>query len=138
MARRVSEGVIQDTPNLISSEEITPQSDNPVLSTEVNTIYNQEEGKVSFSLEDGTQVVMKSPKTRQFLLLESFIKSVEPEYKTESFIAIKLASLCITKFGNEDKISFDNLLDNLEINDLERVAEAITCFRDKLESIARG
>lgn len=106
-------------------------------SDELKIEYNPEEGIANFSLEDGTSVEMKYPKTRQFLLLESFMKSAEPEYRTESFAAVKLASLCITKFGDKDKVTFDELLDTLEVSDLERVAAAIICFRDKLEAAAR-
>lgn len=128
MAKRVViEGTNEQSPSLISNtqpNQINFKSD-----------YDEEAGIVSFQLEDGTPVVMKSPKTRQFLLLEGFMKSVEPEYKTESFIAVKLASLCITKFGNKDKVTFDELLDELEITDLERVAEAIMCFQDKLSAL---
>jgi len=91
---------------------------------------------VKFELTDGTSVEMKSPKTRQFLLLESFMKSAEDEYKTESFMALKLASLCITKFGDKDKVSFDELLE-IEIEDVERVAASLGCFRDKFEYLGR-
>jgi hypothetical protein len=133
MVRKVAiEGVKQDNPNLIIS---TPEQKSD--ESEFQAEFNEEEGVVSFSLEDGTPVVMKSPKTRQFLLLESFLKSAEQEYKTESFVAVKLASLCITKFGEKDKVSFDQLLDELEIIDLERLAAALSVFRDKLEAIGR-
>lgn len=133
--RHVAEGVKQDTPHLISGVSELPVESTE--STEFQVEYNQEEGIASFSLEDGTAIVMKSPKTRQFLLLDSFMKSVDSDYKTESFVAVKLASLCITKFGDRDKVTFDELLDNLEITDLERVAAAIMCFRDKLEAVGR-
>ncbi|BAY23715.1 hypothetical protein NIES2100_35070 [Calothrix sp. NIES-2100] len=135
MTRRVAvDGLKQDTPNLISGTPVLPTES--IESDEFKADFNPDEGTVSFQLEDSTPVVMKSPKTRQFLLLESFIKTAEPEYKTESFIAIKLASLCITKFGTLDKVSFDYLLDELEFTDLERLAAAISCFRDKLDAIA--
>ncbi|MBD2196614.1 MULTISPECIES: hypothetical protein [Calothrix] len=132
MAKRVViEGTPSESPTLINNES------QPIQEVEKKSEidFNAEEGIASFKLEDGTPVVMKSPKTRQFLLLESFMKSTEAEYKTESFIAVKLASLCITKFGNKDKVTFDELLDELEITDLERVAEAIMCFQDKLEAL---
>lgn len=128
MARKV----IVEEPKQEDIISLTQKEDSSEFSVE----FNQEEGTVTFQLTDGTVVKMKSPKTRQFLLLESFIKSADEEYKTESFLALKLASLCITKFGTKDKISFEELIDTLEIEDVERVAAAIVCFRDKLEYLA--
>lgn len=126
------DGLKQDTPNLISGDSVLPSESN-----EFKVEYNPDEGTASFELEDGTPVVMKSPKTRQLLRLESFISSADPEYRTDSFTAVKLASLCISKFGDKDSVTFDYLLDELDFTDLERLAAALSCFRDKLEAITR-
>lgn len=127
--------VIVEEPKQPTQEEIVslPEKEQ---SSEFQVEFNQEEGIVNFKLTDGTPVQMNSPKTRQFLLLESFVKSAESEYKTDSFIVLKLASLCITKFGAKDKISFEELIDTLEIEDVERVAAAIGCFQDKFKYLA--
>lgn len=100
--------------------------------------YNPDSGVVTFELTDGTSVTMSSPKTRQFLLLESFIRSAGEEYKTESFMALKLASLCISKFGAKKAISFDELLDTLEIEDVERVAAALAFFQNKFDYLSKA
>lgn len=99
--------------------------------------YDQDNQVVSFELTDGTPVVMKSPKAKQFLLLESFAKQAEQEYLTDSFVMLKLASVCITKYGKKDSITFNDLVDNLELEDIERVVSALSFFRDKLEYLAR-
>ncbi|MBD2168062.1 hypothetical protein H6G04_27125 [Calothrix membranacea FACHB-236] len=125
--------------NIVAVENSKQEAPTPELPSESNEFkvnYNPDEGIASFELKDGTPVVMKSPKTRQFLLLESFMNSAEPEYKSVSFMGVKLASLCITKFGNRDSVTFDDLLDELDFTDLERLAAAISCFQDKLDAIA--
>ena len=101
-----------------------------------NAQYNPDEGVVTFELTDGTPVSMKSPKTRQFLLLDSFMNNSAEEYKTEAFILLKLASLCINKFGTKVSISFDELVDSLEFKDVERLASAIAFFQDKFEHLS--
>ncbi|UKO99362.1 hypothetical protein [Nostoc sp. UHCC 0870] len=132
MARKV---IVEEAKEIAPVESISLPKE--VDSSEFQVEFNQEEGTVKFILTDGTPVEMKSPKSRQFLLLESFLKSADEDYKTESFIALKLASLCMTKFGDKDKVSFDELLDILEVEDIERVAASLSCFRDKLEYLAR-
>lgn len=132
MARKV---IVEEVKEEVSVEAISLPKE--IDSSEFQVEFNQEEGTVKFVLTDETPVEMKSPKTRQFLLLESFLKSADEDYKTESFIALKLASLCMTKFGDKDKVSFDELLDILEVEDIERVAASLSCFRDKFEYLAR-
>ncbi|BBD59503.1 hypothetical protein NIES2109_22900 [Nostoc sp. HK-01] len=96
--------------------------------------YDDEAGIVSFELADGTPVVMKKPRTRQLLLIDSWRNSVEPEYLTNAFTSLKLASLCITKFGDKDKATFDDLAD-LDFENCERVVKALECFRDVFEHL---
>ncbi|AFY49008.1 hypothetical protein Nos7524_3208 [Nostoc sp. PCC 7524] len=122
-------------------KQISSEHTNSLVSegnnNEFQVEFNQEEGIVRFQLTDGTLIQLNSPKAKQFLLLDSYLKVAEEEFRTESFIALKLASLCITKFGDRDKISFNELLDILEIEDVERMAASLNCFRDKLEYLAR-
>ncbi len=114
------------------------QSETVEESSEFKAEYDADAGIVSFELTDGTPVSMKSPKTRQFLLLESFMSTAEPEYRTNSFIALKLAALCITKYGKNPSISFDNLVDNLELQDTERLAAGLAFFQDKFEYLSKS
>ena len=116
-------------------EATLPLSKGPVTddNTNFDVTYDSDTQTVFLTLKDGTAVEITSPKAKQFLLLESFVKSAAEEYKTDSFVMIKLASLCITKYGEAKFITFDNLLDNLEIEDLERLVAGLTFFRDKLE-----
>lgn len=98
--------------------------------------HDEEAGTVSFSLVDGTPVVIRSPKPKDFLLISSFIKQAEPEYTSEEMILIKLMTLCITKFGSATKIDFHQFLDNLEdLEDLERLGKAFAFFRSAIERI---
>ncbi|MEH1966756.1 hypothetical protein [Nostoc sp.] len=139
MAKRVIEEVKELAPQedtTIEAEVL--QSETVEESSEFKAEYDADAGIVSFELTDGTPIVMKSPKTRQFLLLESFMSTAEPEYKTNSFIALKLAALCITKYGKNTSISFDNLADNLEFEDMERLAAGLAFFQGKLESLSKS
>lgn len=131
MARKLVIEEVKELDNLV----IQPETESK--SGEFEAQYNQEEGTVDFELADGTPVQVTSPKAKQFLLIEGFIKTAPEEYKTESFLIIKLASLCITKFGKKTKLTFDELLEVLEVEDIERVAAAIGYFRDKFEYLSR-
>ncbi|ALF55621.1 hypothetical protein ACX27_26715 [Nostoc piscinale CENA21] len=96
--------------------------------------YDDEAGTVSFNLSDGTPVEMRKPRTRQLLLIDSWKSTADPEYVTTAFTALKLASLCVTKFGNANKVSFDELID-VDFEDCERVVKALECFRDVFDSL---
>lgn len=115
--------------------EIEDKQEKVDNSTSFEAEFNEEEGLVSFHLTDGTPVEMRSPKTRQILQLESYIKTAPEDERTDSFVALKFASLVIIKFGDKSKISFDELLDNLEPFDIKRVAAALSLFRGILESL---
>ncbi|MEH1957665.1 hypothetical protein [Nostoc sp.] len=126
MARKL---VIEEVKELDKVEAALPEVEK---SDEFQAVYNQDEQTVDFELTDGTPIQVKSPKAKQFLLLEGFLKNSPEEYKTDSFAILKLASLCMTKFGKKSKVSFEELLEILELEDIERVAAAIGYFRDKL------
>lgn len=92
--------------------------------------YDEVAATVSFKLLDGTDVIIKEPGTRQILLLEGFIKSHDEEYRTDTFIMLAIASYSIIKFGVRKNIKFDELIDQLQLDDIQRVAAAIGYFRD--------
>lgn len=118
-----------------ATQEVEAISDGKV--DEFQATYDPDNQIVSFDLTDGTPVVIKSPKVKQFCLLESFVKQSPQEYLTDTFTLLKLASLCITKYGAKTSVSFDYLIDNLEIEDLERMVAGLGFFRDKLDYLTR-
>ncbi|MFN6460550.1 MAG: hypothetical protein RMZ41_001715 [Nostoc sp. DedVER02] len=126
--------VIEEVKELDKVEAALPEVEK---SGEFQATYNQDEQTVDFELTDGTPVQVKSPKAKQILLLEGFINTAPQEYKTDSFAMLKLASLCVTKFGDKAKLSFEELLELLELEDIERVAAAIGYFRDKLAYLGK-
>ncbi len=103
---------------------------------EFQAVYNEDEKTVDFELTDGTKVQLKSPKAKQALLLNGFLKTAPEEYITTEMLMFKLASLCITKFGKKSKLTFEELLDILELKDMGRVVAAISYFRDFFEYLA--
>lgn len=100
-------------------------------------IYDESTKEVRFELTSGIKIKLKSPKAKQFLLLDSFVKNAPEEYKTESFCTLKLASLCICKYGDKDSVTFDELIDELEVEDIERVVAGLSFFRDKFEHLSK-
>lgn len=106
---------------------------------EVNSFeltHDEEAGTVSFSLVDGTPVILRSPKPKDFLLVNSFMKQAEPEYLTEEMLGFKLITLCMSKLGNQTKVDFYQFLDQVEdIEDFQRIGEAFNFFRDQLERL---
>lgn len=127
MARKVIEEV-QKAP------DPTPT---PVKTFDV--FYDEDKGELKFNLSDGTLVEMRSPTAKILLLLESWYQNpkTSEDYKSTSFLMMKVASLCITKFGDKDKVTFDEFVDKLSIEDLERVVKAVACFRDFFEYLQR-
>lgn len=107
------------------------------LEDNFEAVYDSEKQQVHITLTNGKEVILNSPKAKQFLLLESFVKSTLDEYKTDSFVVLKLASVCITKYGDKSSVTFDELLEDLEIEDLERIVAGLTFFRDKLEYLTK-
>ncbi|MEA5603711.1 hypothetical protein [Nostoc sp. UHCC 0252] len=136
MARKL---VIEEVKELDKAEVVQAQElpANEEESGEFQAQYNPDEQTVDFELLDGTPVQLKSPKAKQFLLMEGFIQTAPEEYKTNMFVLLKLASLCMTKFGSKSKLTFEELLEVLEVEDLERVAAAIFYFQDKITYLGR-
>ncbi|MBD2515189.1 hypothetical protein H6G93_09245 [Nostoc sp. FACHB-973] len=124
---------IIDKPSIKKSEGVeSPTNQTSTFDVE----HKVDEQIVTFHLINGKRVSMRSPNTKQFLLLQSWLQSVEQEFKSDQLVAIKLASLCIIEFDGKPKITFDELLDSLEFDDLERVAAAISLFRDKIDALS--
>lgn len=136
--RRVIEEVkSMETPIEIQKQLPEVTEEQKESNDEFQAEYNSDNQTVSFELNDGTPVILKSPKVKQFGLLESFVKQSPQEYLTDMFTLLKLASLCTIKYGKKESISFDDLVDNLEIEDLERMVAALGFFRDKLNYLTR-
>jgi hypothetical protein len=100
----------------------------------VNLQFDELENRVTFQLYDGTQIELKSPKGKQFLQIQSWYQSAPEEYRSDVFSSIKLAHTCMVSYiPLNSKLStvpsFEDFLDTLEVEDIERVGSALTCFR---------
>ncbi|MBD2060509.1 hypothetical protein H6F88_31705 [Oculatella sp. FACHB-28] len=118
---------------LVSQPAIVEEQEEP---KEFEITQDEEAGIVSFELVDGTPVVLRSPKPKDFLLMNSFVKLADDEYKTEEMLGFKLITLCMTKYGSKNKVDFYEFLDSVEdIEDLQRTATAFSFFRSNLERL---
>ena len=94
---------------------------------------NLENNSVKFQLSNGTELTLREPIGKDFLLMESWFRSAAIEYRDPQIMLIKLASLVATP-----QIGFEQLFDSLvEFDDIERVAAAIGTFRDRLSDYFR-
>jgi hypothetical protein len=84
----------------------------------------------TFFLTDGTEIVMREPRPKDFLLLEAWLKASTLEFVSDDIALLKLAAMSIIKYGTKGSIDFDDLFDNLpSIADVERFGEALKAFR---------
>lgn len=123
---------IQDPPQVKQEDTVQPG--------DFEIQFDEEAGIVEFQLENGTEIVIKEPKAKAFLLMNSWMQSAPEEYKSDQFAAMKLAHSCITKYSNPNKGSviptFNEFIDELEIEDIERVGAALGCFRKVFDRLA--
>jgi hypothetical protein len=132
----IENAVIQpaDTPKDIEPETI----EKPKAFTYA---YDDELGTVDFELTDGTPVTLRSPRTRDFLTVSSWLSTADAELQSDQMSILRMAAACMAKLGNGKAalthVTLDQLLDKLdETNDPEditRLAIAVNCFRDQLE-----
>lgn len=95
--------------------------------------HDDEAGTVSFELADGTAVVLREPKAKQFLMVQSWIrKQPDEDLRSDEFAMLRLAHAAST--GLPD---WNTFLDNLEPEDMLRVVRAIGFFRDSIERFSR-
>ncbi|MGJ3244938.1 MAG: hypothetical protein ACFE0I_02555 [Elainellaceae cyanobacterium] len=99
-------------------------------SNQMEIEFDEDANTATFSLTTGHQLTLSEPKPKQFLLLESWLQNADEEYRSNSFVVMKLAQLCLVDM----KVTFNQFLDMLDnFDDIERVAAAIGFFRNSLE-----
>jgi hypothetical protein len=104
-----------------------PPSDEPA-----GPIKTLEDGHVQATLKDGSTLVFREPKVKQFLLIESWLKDDKNEYHADTAAVLKMAHLCLVG----DDRTFDEFLDELDIQDLEVLGQALSTFRSVFEFLA--
>jgi hypothetical protein len=91
--------------------------------------YDEQAGTATFHLESGLTVVLKEPKAKDFIYLSSKLETVESWQRSPTMAAYILAHFMIESITGYEKLpSFDEFLDLLADDDLERVGAAFTCF----------
>lgn len=95
--------------------------------------YDDEAGTVDFELSDGTLVRLKSPTKKQLWAVTGWINSSGEDYRNDLMMMMKLAQVCVVKWGNLKAIAFDQMLEELEPADFKRLGAAVTCFRSGVE-----
>lgn len=117
--------------------EVTKVEESLEVPVSFQAIHDEINNTVTFDLINGKTVVIKEPSTKQILLLEGFIKSHTEEYRTDAFIMLAIASYSIVKYGDRNKITFDELLDELELDDMERLATAMSHFQSFFSKLTK-
>jgi hypothetical protein len=124
---------IQDPPQ-VKQEDTVQQGDS------FEAQFDEEAGAVEFELVDGTSITIKEPKAKAFLLMNSWMQNASEEYKSDQFAAMKLAHSCMVNYSHPEKgnkiPTFDEFLDELEVEDIERVGAALGCFRNVFDRLA--
>lgn len=92
-----------------------------------------EAGTIEFDFTTGQHIVLREPKAKQFLLMQSWMRTAPEEYQTEEFAMVRLAHACM-----KDAPPFDVFLDSLEAEDLLRLVSAIAFFRAHVEAFGRA
>ncbi|MBD2256653.1 hypothetical protein [Pseudanabaena sp. FACHB-2040] len=95
--------------------------------------HDEEAGTVTFALLDGTEYTIKEPKAKAFLLMQGWYAKAPSEYQSDAFATVKLVHGCI----QGDKPGFDAFVDALELEDMERLGAALSCFRGLGERVKR-
>ncbi|MBW4421191.1 MAG: hypothetical protein KME13_18480 [Myxacorys californica WJT36-NPBG1] len=95
--------------------------------------YDSTLDTASVVLSSGTQITLKSPKAKALLKMQSWYENASEEYQSDSFAAMKLAHTCLINSNQ----SFDEFLESLEIEDIERVGAALTCFRNVFDKLKK-
>lgn len=123
-ARRIEEANIK--------EPIEESTEEPIEEKILDAVFNSDDNTVEFSL-NGIDVTIREPNAKDFLLMESWLRNADEDYKDPQIMLIKLAQLCIVKYGSEKKVNFENFFNSLvSFDDVEVVATAIGFFRDPI------
>jgi hypothetical protein len=95
--------------------------------------HDDEAGTVEFQISDGTAVTLKSPTKRQLWAVTGWTNSASEDERSDLMLMLKITQICCIKWGDRPGISFDELSEQVEPEDLPRLGAAIACFRDRLE-----
>jgi hypothetical protein len=125
MPRTITKKSASTTPAAPTEEIVTA----PAAVDAVAVQYDEQAGTATFELESGLTVVLKEPKAKDFIYLSSKLETVESWQRSPTMAAYILAHFMIESITGYEKLpSFDEFLDLLADDDLERVGAAFTCF----------
>lgn len=112
--------------------------------------FDPELNRASVTISNGAFLVFREPKPKHFLKIESWLSNAPGEYRTDSFMNLKIAqvSLVSATFPNPvecesgsileeslSAVSYEDFLDIFETpEDLEGVANCLGFFRDQITS----
>lgn len=94
--------------------------------------HDDEAGTVDFELLDGTPIQLKSPTKKQLWAVTGWLNSAGEDYRSDVMLTLKLAQICVAKWGDRPSIGFDEMLDTIDPVDFKRLGAAVSCFRDRM------
>lgn len=129
----------KDTEIMPVVEENAPQEEK-IEKIQAHFDFDDELQEAYLTLSDGKDVILKAPRTRQVLSAKKMSRRAFPEddgveLNTEEEglnVTVALLSLCVKKYGEQDSMSVDEILD-LEIRDFTLITKAFECFRASID-----
>jgi hypothetical protein len=125
---------LQESADNLDKPQINPE--NQPQENIFNCQFDELERTLKFSLIGGKEIIMREPTTRIFLLAFNFINQ-HPEYVGDVFFLSAIANLSIISYGGDIRPSFDAMMDEIELGDLERLAAALGRFPDAMAKLAK-
>jgi hypothetical protein len=129
---------IKQAPGLKAEEPVLSEIEETVdvQAEEVLEVSFDPESKTASFVVNNIPVVIREPKGRDFLTLTDWIGTkaqLDDEPPGSLITTMKLLSLCIVRFGNKNRVSLDDLLDNLPTQkDVEVAASGLNFFSDQI------
>lgn len=138
---RTAENNSTSTDEIPQLGEQTEETTDQTVSLEYD--HDTEKNTVSFSLSNGTEIIVREPKAIDFLRVKGWRDSAPTDDQSAQMMGYKLVSLCATHFKTpKDKksrsgVSVYELIDQFETqNDLLMAANCLDFFRDKIERLS--
>lgn len=97
--------------------------------------FDDETNKAYMTTEDGIEIEVSCPKTRQLMNVRKLIKKYEPDSEGDTEIMARLFSVaCVTKFGTKTSMTYDEYCD-LSMGDGLLLAKCLEYFQSEFNQL---
>lgn len=109
----------------------------PVVESEIvkaEVEFDEIAKTVSYTTTEGKEVIIVCPKTRQLIQVRKLAKKYDAA-DDEMEMAFLFMMACVTKYGDADKITYDECMD-LPIQDSMTMVKCLEFFRTEMSALA--